>query len=285
MRRLPFVTRAGVIANIGGAAVRGPVYHPLGLLATTMGHPAAAARHFAAATQAAGSAGAPRLRQRTPAESPQSVAPEASNVFRRDGDYWTIRHRSVEFRLRDSKGLRDMAELLARQGTSIAALDLAISLGERRRASQDGLHLPSYTGEVLDATARAAYRRRLQDLELEADDDAMGDDERSARLATEQEAVVSALTTAYGLGGRARRMGSPAERAGTAVTTRIRDAIRRIGRSDPDLGEHLSRSVRTGIFRYPDHDEVYQAGDAYYGSPGHLPLMFTGTELIEFSPT
>jgi hypothetical protein len=39
------------------------------------------------------------------------------------------------------------------------------------------------------------------------------------------------------------------------------------------------------IFRYPDHDEVFQAGDAYYGRPGHLPLMFAGTELVEFSPT
>jgi hypothetical protein len=38
------------------------------------------------------------------------------------------------------------------------------------------------------------------------------------------------------------------------------------------------------IFRYADHDEVYQAGDAYYGRPGHLPLMFAGTELIESSP-
>ena len=44
--------------------------------------------------------------------------------------------------------------------------------------------------------------------------------------------------------------------------------------------------VLTGqiVFRYADHDEVYQAGDAYYGQPGHLPLMFAGTELIEFSP-
>ncbi|WP_035844449.1 cupin domain-containing protein [Kitasatospora azatica] len=39
------------------------------------------------------------------------------------------------------------------------------------------------------------------------------------------------------------------------------------------------------VFRYRDHDEVYQAGDAYYGAPGHLPLVFAGTELIEFSPT
>jgi hypothetical protein len=39
------------------------------------------------------------------------------------------------------------------------------------------------------------------------------------------------------------------------------------------------------VFRYADHDEVYQAGDAYVGAPGHLPLMFAGTELVEFSPT
>ena len=39
------------------------------------------------------------------------------------------------------------------------------------------------------------------------------------------------------------------------------------------------------VFRYADHDEVYTAGDAYYGAPGHLPLLFAGTELIEFSPT
>lgn len=39
------------------------------------------------------------------------------------------------------------------------------------------------------------------------------------------------------------------------------------------------------IFRYADHDEEFQAGDAYYGAPGHLPLIFAGTELVEFSPT
>jgi len=39
------------------------------------------------------------------------------------------------------------------------------------------------------------------------------------------------------------------------------------------------------VVRYADHDEVFTAGDAYYGAPGHLPLLFGGTELIEFSPT
>jgi hypothetical protein len=39
------------------------------------------------------------------------------------------------------------------------------------------------------------------------------------------------------------------------------------------------------VFRYADHDETYVAGDAYVAPPGHLPLMFAGTELVEFSPT
>jgi hypothetical protein len=39
------------------------------------------------------------------------------------------------------------------------------------------------------------------------------------------------------------------------------------------------------IFRFADHDEKFAAGDAYYAGPGHLPLMFADTELIEFSPT
>ena len=39
------------------------------------------------------------------------------------------------------------------------------------------------------------------------------------------------------------------------------------------------------VFRYADHDETYSAGDAYVAPPGHTPLMFAGTELVEFSPT
>jgi hypothetical protein len=38
-------------------------------------------------------------------------------------------------------------------------------------------------------------------------------------------------------------------------------------------------------FRYADHDEVYESGDAYYAPPGHVPVVTAGTEVIEFSPT
>ena len=36
---------------------------------------------------------------------------------------------------------------------------------------------------------------------------------------------------------------------------------------------------------YADREETYQAGDAYYMPPGHVPAAATGTEFLQFSPT
>jgi hypothetical protein len=38
-------------------------------------------------------------------------------------------------------------------------------------------------------------------------------------------------------------------------------------------------------FRFPDREETYAAGDAYYVPPGHTPVHYAGTEIVEFSPT
>ena len=34
-----------------------------------------------------------------------------------------------------------------------------------------------------------------------------------------------------------------------------------------------------------DHEETFEAGDAYYVPPGHLPHLFAGSEVVEFHPT
>jgi hypothetical protein len=41
----------------------------------------------------------------------------------------------------------------------------------------------------------------------------------------------------------------------------------------------------SATFRYADREERYEAGDAYYAPPGHIPLVTEGTELVEFSPS
>jgi hypothetical protein len=39
-------------------------------------------------------------------------------------------------------------------------------------------------------------------------------------------------------------------------------------------------------FRFPDREEVFEAGDAFYTPPGHTPVKHEpGTEIVQFSPT
>ena len=38
-------------------------------------------------------------------------------------------------------------------------------------------------------------------------------------------------------------------------------------------------------FRFADHVERFEAGDAYYVPPGHVPHHDAGNEIVEFSPT
>ena len=38
-------------------------------------------------------------------------------------------------------------------------------------------------------------------------------------------------------------------------------------------------------FRYADHEEVFEAGDAFYTPPGHIPVKHEpGSEVVLFSP-
>jgi hypothetical protein len=56
------------------------------------------------------------------------------------------------------------------------------------------------------------------------------------------------LSRAVGLSGRDRRAASASERARAGVTRAIRQAITRIAEHHRHLGDHLSRTIRTGTY-------------------------------------
>jgi hypothetical protein len=151
-------------------------------------------------------------------------------------------------------GLRYIAHRLAAPGREIHALELVAAERRATRAgpsAEAGLaaSLGGDSGEVLDAQARAAYRRRLTELEEELEEARrFGDPERVAALESERDALVRELAGAFGLHGRPRRTGSPAERARVSVTRAIRAAVPRIREHSPELGEHLERTIHTGRF-------------------------------------
>ena len=50
--------------------------------------------------------------------------------------------------------------------------------------------------------------------------------------------------------------------------------------------EHMGYVIRGKVgFRSDAGEEVFEAGDAYYVGPGHTPILYAGTEVVEFSPT
>jgi hypothetical protein len=50
--------------------------------------------------------------------------------------------------------------------------------------------------------------------------------------------------------------------------------------------EHMGYVIKGKLaFRSAGREEVFEAGDAYYVGPGHTPVLYAGTEVVEFSPT
>jgi len=167
------------------------------------------------------------------------------NVFRREGDYWCVAFDGHTVRVRDLKGVRYLARLLASPGRELHVLDLVAEEG------QPGAHPMALgdAGELLDARAKDAYRRRLAEIDEDIQQaDVVGDAERAAQAETEREFLVRELARAVGLGGRDRRAGVASERARAGVTRAIRQAIARLAKHHSGLAEHLQRTVRTGTY-------------------------------------
>jgi hypothetical protein len=186
-------------------------------------------------------------------EAPTLSAGIGASTFRREGDYWLVAHAGHGLRLQHSKGIQYLATLLSEPGREIHALDL-VNLGAESattRGPRDaGLSWGSGdAGEVLDDTARAAYQRRIEELQADIDEAASWNDgEREARAKAEMDFLLRELAAATGLGGRSRRVGSDAERARVNVTRAIRSAIARISAGDEVVGQHFEQTVRTGTF-------------------------------------
>lgn len=170
-----------------------------------------------------------------PAERRRS--PDPTLRLEREGAGWSAEFDGVRVILPDLKGLHDIRRLMESCGQEIHCLDL-----DERIVEAPG-------GAVLDERARATLKARLRDLQEDLAEAEDGNDiGRAERLREEMDGILSALSAALGLGGRGRKLGDSGEKARTAVTWRIRHALRRIEAVHPTMGRHLARRVKTGTF-------------------------------------
>lgn len=182
-------------------------------------------------------------------------APAAALALTLEGEYWTVRWGAVVLRQKDSVGMRYLAHLVERPGVEVHVADLSnVARKARADAASEApegaeVGVDDDAGPMLDAEAKGAYKRRLDDLR-EAVDEATswGDRERAERAQAEIDAIARELARAVGLGGRDRKASATSERMRVSVTLRIRDAMKRIQEGSDPLGRHLAAGVRTGVF-------------------------------------
>jgi hypothetical protein len=188
---------------------------------------------------------AERRGKQLPAAAPGGGAPALTMAA--GGDVWVLSYAGRVLRLRASRGLAMLAQLVGEPGREIHALDLG---GGAAAGGGDAPGIDTGdAGPLIDAAARAAYRDRYEELEEAiADAESDNDPARAAKARAERELLADELARGVGLGGRERRAGAASERARVNVQRRLKDALDRVAAADPELGRHLSRSVRTGTF-------------------------------------
>jgi hypothetical protein len=231
-------TYAGLHVVVGGcAAYYGPVDYYLGIVAAALGDDSRARAHLEAAAGLARQLGARGWADLAADHLRGSQRREERAAWIREGATWRLAFAQAEVHLPDSKGLRDIAALLASPGHDVHVYTLL------------GRNEPVLGADpVLDDEAKRRYRRRIEALrsDIEAADDA--GDEAASQLATvELEAVLHELSTATGLGGRHRRLGDEVERARKTVSARIHDTLQRVKRVHPELGAHLAAAITVGV--------------------------------------
>jgi hypothetical protein len=248
----------------------GSVSRSLGLLLATMARWDEAEQHFRTAQEAHVRMGARpwfarterdhgRMLLRRDGASKASPAPPPApvtsridgNAFRREGEYWSITYEGKLLRFKDAKGLHYIARLLREPGREFHALELTAD-GESTFAAGDA-------GALLDPKAKAAYRRRLAELDAEMENaTSWADQGRAMRAGEEKDFLVRELARAVGLGGRDRIAASVAERARVNVTRAVRAALARVREHNPALGRHFDRAMRTGMFCCYEPDPLLQ---------------------------
>ncbi|HVM95060.1 MAG TPA: hypothetical protein VMT89_01670, partial [Candidatus Acidoferrales bacterium] len=155
-----------------------------------------------------------------------------------EGEYWTLRAGETALRLKDSKGLRYLGQLLRQPGTSFYAAHLQ-GVGPQR----------GNAAAIFDPSAKTVYQQRLRELHAEVDEaQRVNDPGRAGRAQNEIDALAREVAEAAGLGSRKQKANSDAERARINVTRAIAAALRRIRALDENLGRYLAITVNTGNF-------------------------------------
>ena len=197
--------------------------------------------------------------------------PNNHNVFREEGDSWTLSFVGHSVNVKPRVGLNYIAHLLANPSQRIPVM--ALYFGVNGGSSTAGQARPPAawaavrlgaggsrtTGVLADSPALREYHRRLDEMkdEIQHAQD-QNDEARVLSLEREREKILRFLHASTNHKGSLKRFDGAREKARKCVSNAISRAISKISEKHIALGQHLRNSVSTGYAAAYDPDEETQ---------------------------
>lgn len=184
--------------------------------------------------------------ERKPQQRPElSKHVAGDNYFLKETAIWKLSYDGPVVQVPELKGFYDIQKMLMEPRQLFHCADL---MGSGINGSGE---------KLIDEKARKQYQKKILDLQNDIQDAEQGCDfVRLEKLQEEYDKLIEYLSSSLGLKGKSREAGGTIEKARSAITWRVRNAIARVEQYHPQLGAHLSNAIKTGILcsYQPDRD-------------------------------
>lgn len=155
--------------------------------------------------------------------------------FLKDTNAWKLSFDGYTIQTPEVKGFYDIQKMLSEPHQLFHCAELM------------GSTLDSKGEKLIDEKARRKYQEKILELQSDLEEaEKLSDFVRVETLQEEYDQLIAHLSRSLNLKGRIKKTGSTVEKARSAVTWRIRNAIARIEQYHPMLGAHLSNAIKTG---------------------------------------
>lgn len=176
---------------------------------------------------------------------PNQIAAPPPFEFRKKGDMWVIRFAGEDMYLKDSIGLRCIAQLLAKPNDPIFVSDLKMIVDGQ---NPQNLPAPTGTGEIVDREALKSMARKYLDLEAEHKNaKETGNVPLTQKIQDEMNELMMFMQEAKGFCGRMKESNDRLNSIRVAVYRAITRTMDSIKVELPDCHKHLEGRITTGL--------------------------------------
>jgi TolB-like protein/tetratricopeptide (TPR) repeat protein len=183
--------------------------------------------------------------EKRPQQTALHIYAATDNYFSKDTAAWKLSYNGLVVQVAELKGFYDIQKMLMEPRQLFHCAEL---MGSAMNGKGE---------KLIDEKARRQYQQKILELQSDMQEaENHSDFARAEKLQEEYDQLIDYLSQSLGLKGKSRESGGTVEKARSAITWRIRNAIARIEQHHPLLGAHLSNAIKTGTLcsYQPDRD-------------------------------